>query len=446
MGPERNCDVVVAGGGTAGLVAAVASARCGARTALIESKGYVGGIAVEGGTALHSYYNLWKAFPGVEKRQVVQGIPLEIVDRLSRRGGTSGHAEMTAGYDYDSVCTAIDTELYKLIGHEMLAEAGVQVCLNTLVVGAERNGNRVVSVATETHSGRETFRAAAFVDATGYGDLCAHAGAEFSEPNDYPVANSIGVGGVDIDRYEEYLRSAGALREHAAGVRSGVAGKTVRVSANQKELPSAFRQVAEEIGMASVTTTVHDGYFMFIKLNYKMAESPTNRDAAAEAELELRKRQARAIELFRSEIPGCERAFVARSSPCLCIRRGRCIRCDYDVTSDDVLSARHFNDEIMVYGFHDSAPRLQIANGGTYGIPYRAITVSGLENLYAVGMMITSNHDAHMSTRNTVSCMGQGQGAGTAAGLCATRGIAARELEYAVLRAELEAGGVYFEP
>jgi NADPH-dependent 2,4-dienoyl-CoA reductase/sulfur reductase-like enzyme len=88
--PVREFDVVVAGGGTAGVVAAIAASRNGAKTALIEGKGYVGGTVVEGGTALHSYFNLWKAFPGIEKRQVVKGIAQEIIDRLLRIGGTSG--------------------------------------------------------------------------------------------------------------------------------------------------------------------------------------------------------------------------------------------------------------------------------------------------------------------------------------------------------------------
>jgi len=130
--PVRQFDVVVAGAGTAGVVAALASARNGARTMLIERKGYTGGTATEGGTALHSFYNLWKAFD-VEKRQVVQGIPQQIIDRLLQVGGTSGHAEMTKGLDYDSVCTAIDTELYKLITMQMLDEAGVFIAVNTLL-------------------------------------------------------------------------------------------------------------------------------------------------------------------------------------------------------------------------------------------------------------------------------------------------------------------------
>ena len=121
--PVRRFDVVVAGGGTAGVVAALAAARNGASTVLLENKGYTGGVAVEGGTALHSFFNLWKAFPGVQKRQVVKGIPQEIVDRLMRVGGCTGHAEMLSQYDYDSVCTAIDTELYKLVTMDMLQRA-----------------------------------------------------------------------------------------------------------------------------------------------------------------------------------------------------------------------------------------------------------------------------------------------------------------------------------
>jgi hypothetical protein len=99
----------------------------------------------------------------------------------------------------------------------------------------------------------------------------------------------------------------------------------------------------------------------------------------------------------------------------------------------------------MAYGFHDSAPRLQIKDGGTYGVPYRALRVSGVDNLLAAGMLITSDHDAHMSTRNTVCCMGQGQAAGTAAALCAKRNWGTRELPYAELREALENDGVYLE-
>ncbi|HUT89791.1 MAG TPA: FAD-dependent oxidoreductase [Thermoguttaceae bacterium] len=443
--PTRQFDVVVAGGGTAGVVAALAAARQGAKTVLIERKGYTGGTVTEGGTALHSFYNLWTAFPGATRRQVVRGIPQEIIERLAQRGATTGYPEMAKGRDYDSVCTAIDTEMYKLVTFEMLDEAGVVVWVNTLLTGAIVEGSRVRGVIAESRSGREAIFAKSFVDCTAYGDLAAYAGAKYTEPNDYPVANSIGLANVSVEKYYEFLQSHDAVREYCEGRRSGEDGQIVRLNGRSVNLPPEFREEAGRIGMSTTTTTVHDNYFMFIKLNFKMPVSPTSRDAVAKAELELRRRQARAVELFRKHVPGCEKAFMARTSPSLCIRRGRLITCDYDVSHEDVIEGRHFDDDVMVYGFHDSAPRFQIKDGGTYGIPYRALRVAGIDNLLVAGMMITSDHRAHMSTRNTVSCMGQGQATGTAAALCAARDCGTRELRYADLREALEGGGVYFE-
>ena len=443
--PVRKFDVVVAGAGTAGVAAALAAARRGAKTILIERKGYPGGTVTEGGTALHSFYNLWKAFPGVKKRQVVRGIAQQIVDRLAKAGGTTGHAEMSVGYDYDSVCTAIDTETYKLVVFEMLVAAGVFVSVNTLVAGAIVDGSRIRGAIIENRSGRQAIYAKSFVDCTAYGDLAAYAGAAYTEPNDYSVCNSIGLANVSVEKYHEFLKSHDAVAQYAEGLRSGQENQIVRLSGRSAKLPPGFRRGCKNIGMATTTTTVHDNYFMFIKLNFKMPVSPTNADEVAKAELELRRRQAKAVELFRKYVPGCEKAFAARTSPSLNIRRGRLITCDYDITLSDVLKGRHFDDDVMAYGFHDSAPHFQIENGGTYGIPYRALLAARIDNLLVAGMLITSNHDAHMSTRNTVCCMGQGQASGTAAALCADKNCGTRELPYSYLRKALEKDDVYFE-
>jgi hypothetical protein len=448
--PVREFDVAVAGGGTAGVVAAIAAARQGAKTVLIEAKGYPGGTVVEGGTALHSFFNLWKAFPGVEKRQVVKGIPQEIIDRLLLVGGTSGHAEMLTRYNYDSACTAIDTELYKLVAFEMLAEAGVFVYVNTLVAGAVLKDARVEGVITQSRMGRELFKADCFIDCTAYGDLSAYAGAEFTELNDHAVCNSMGLGNVNVEKLYDYLKSSNAVGDYALGLRDGRAGQIVRLGSEgtgsrDAEFPAEFVEGVKELGSGLITTTVHDNYLMFIKVNYKMATSPTNRDEVAKAELIIRKNQYKTLQLFKKYLPGCENAFIARTSPSLNIRRGRTITCDYDITSEDVLEGRHFNDDIMVYGFHDEAPRLQIKNGGTYGLPYKALRVKNIDNLLAAGMLITSDHHAHMSTRNTVCCMGQGQAAGTAAALCAAKKCSSRELLYDDLREALLKNNVYLE-
>jgi hypothetical protein len=256
----------------------------------------------------------------------------------------------------------------------------------------------------------------------------------------------MGVGGIDIDKYYAFLRDNGGLFEYAKGPRSGRPDQIIRVDGSWAKIDPKLGEAAQALGMSSVTTTIHDNYFMFIKVNLKMAVSPSNRDALADAEYELRRRQQSVVELLRKTIPGAADAFIARTAPAITIRRARCIECDFDMPINEVLNGVHYPDEVFSYGFHDSAPRLQIKGGKTYGLPYRTMLVKGLDNLFAIGMMITSDHDAHMSTRNTVSCMAMGQASGTAAALCVKKGLGGvRDLPYPSLYEALKLGNVWFD-
>ena len=444
---EQHFDVIVVGGGTSGVLAAIAAARTGAKTALIEMKGYTGGIVTEGGPALHSFFNLWKAFPGVEKRQLVKGIPQEIIERLAKVGGTSGHCEMMLNYGYDSVCTNVDTELYKMVTMQMLQEAGVYLALNTMMCGVVKQRSKITGIITESHGGRETIYRKVFVDASGYGDLCGQAGAIWSNKNDHDVCNSMAIANIDMDRYYSFLVERNALSDIAYGSYDGYHNQIVRLNMSraQELLPEEFNTEIRKLRVATIATTVHKNYLMFIKCDYTLPTGPLNRDEITQAEITIRNNMYQAIELYRKYIPGFERAFISRTSPSLAIRRGRCIECDYDLSNDEIINATHFEDDVFAYGFHDNAPRLQIKNGGSYGYPYRASCVKGFDNLYAIGMMVTSEKAAHMSTRNTVSCMAMGQSFGTAAAMCAAKNIGIRALPYADLRAQLEKDGVYFE-
>lgn len=442
--PIREFDVVVTGGGTAGVFAAIAAARQGAKTMLIENKGYCGGIAVEGGTAIHSFYNLWMPFENCEKRQLVQGIPSEFFDRLTTLGGASGYPKMETGTDYDCVCTNVDTEMYKYLAFVMLEEAGVFIAVNTLLADAVVSDGRITGVITESRSGREMIKARSFIDCTGYGDLSAYAGAEYTVPNDYASCNSFGMANADIGDYYRFLKSHDAVGQICRDDRTDEPDRFYRMGAEQLDIPG-LNEEARKIGMSMITTTMHDNYLMYIKCNYMVPGSVLNRDDASKAEVEFRKRMVKAVELYRKYVPGFEKAFIARTSPSYCIRRGRAIACDYDISNQEIRGAKHFDDDVYVYGFHDMGWSQHIKDGGSYGFPYRSMLVKGVENLYAAGMNVTSTREAHMSTRNTVSCMAMGQAAGTAAALCAKKKLGSRDLKYSVLRKALNKGKVYFE-
>ncbi|MBR2605952.1 MAG: FAD-dependent oxidoreductase [Clostridia bacterium] len=472
--PVRCFDVVVAGGGTAGVVAAIAAARTGAKTVLIEQKGYVGGTMLEGGTTLHSFFTLGKLF-GRESRQIVKGIPQEIIDRLVAAGGCTGHLVDEVNVDYDEHCTLIDVETYKYVAAQMLQEAGVTIYFNTLVAGADVEEGHIRGVIVQSRvEGRLYFEASAFIDATGWGDLAAYAGAECILPKEYSVANSVGIAGVDVEKYTQYLQENGGLSGITYGLRDGKENQIVRVGAPfHKVLSTLMTQHAKAAGNDKATamlnvkdnpdnhipleaqkemarlaltlgfTTVHDNYFMYLKVNYVMKQGVTDQAEMTRAELALRERQQESLALLRKTIPGCEHAFIARTSPTLCTRRGRTVVCDYDIPNQEILDGVRHEDDIALFGFHDCAPKMHVGGDGSYGIPLRAILAKGLDNLFAVGMMISTDYYAYMSTRNTVSCMAQGQAAGTLAAMASKTNRLPRQVPFAALKEQLLADGVY---
>ncbi len=472
--PIRCFDVAVAGGGTAGVVAAIAAARTGAKTVLIEQKGYVGGTMLEGGTTLHSFFTLGKLF-GRESRQIVKGIPQEIIDRLVAAGGCTGHLIDEVNVDYDEHCTLIDVETYKYVAAQMLQEAGVTIYFNTLVAGADVEEGHIRGVIVQSRvEGRLYFEASSFIDATGWGDLAACAGAECVLPNEYSVANSVGIAGIDVEKYTRYLQENGGVSGITYGLRDGKENQIVRVGAPfHKVLSTLMTQHAKAAGNDKATamlnvkdnpdnhipleaqkemarlaltlgfTTVHDNYFMYLKVNYVMKQGVTDQAEMTRAELALRERQQESLALLRKTIPGCEHAFIARTSPTLCTRRGRTVVCDYDIPNQEILDGVHHEDDIALFGFHDCAPKMHVGGDGSYGIPLRAILAKGLDNLFAVGMMISTDYYAYMSTRNTVSCMAQGQAAGTLAAMASKMNRLPRQVPFAALQEQLLADGVY---
>ena len=437
-------DVLVCGGGTAGFIAALAAARTGARTALVERNGFIGGTMINGAGPLHSFFNLFKAFPGAKKQQVVQGLPSEVVNRLVAEKASYGHLEQDKGGNYDSMITLVDWESFKDIAFRMLEEAKVEMFLHTVVSAVMKQGDAVTGAVIETKSGRQAIRAKVVIDTTGDGDVAALAGAEFVKKHDTTsVGFPFSMMNVDMRRLVDYLEKEGLVTQLIRGQKDGE-DDVIRLGFDLRK-DERFRPFMEKSGMwGPLGFSYHDNNFTYINSANKKSVDATDVTACTKAEIELRHQVMELSRMLVKYIPGFEKAYVYWTPNALGVRYTRVIRCEYDLTVEEIVNGTRYDDEVFLYGFHDCAPRIMIKDAKYFGMPYRALLPVKVENLLVAGRLITSTWEAHMSTRNTVSCMAQGEAVGTAAALCAREGVTPRQLDRALLHKTLADNGVYF--
>ena len=440
------CDVLVCGGGTAGFAAALAAARNGAKTILVEKKGYVGGTLVNGAGPLHSFFNLYQAYPEAEKTQLVRGIAQELVDRLMERKASLGHLEQKKGGNYDSSITLIDWEAFKSLAFELLEEEGVELLTHSVVAGALTEGNRVEGIIIQGKSGREAIRAKVVVDTTGDGDVAAMAGCGFQKNHQATsVGMPFGMTNVDMVRLVGWLEERGLITQLVRGDKGSERDDVIRLGFELKKVPE-FTEFMEKNGMwGPLGFSLHENEFTYINSASVRNVDATDTGELIKAEKQLRREVSTLAEMLREHIPGFERAYVSWTPDGAGVRLTRIIECEHDMALEEIVNGQRFEDEVFLYGFHDCAPGITIREGKWYGFPYRALIPKGTEGLLVAGRCVTSTWEAHMSTRNTVSCMAQGQAAGTAAALCAQEGIGLRNLDVHRLRRTLKAQGVVLD-
>ena len=195
-------DVIVAGGGVSGCMAALAAARQGARTLLVEQYGFLGGTLTNAGVGPMMTFH-------AGKRQVVTGLPQELIERMAKNGGCDGHIEDTTGYA--SSVTPFDAEVLKLTLDEMMAEANVDVLFHATLTGVEKDGEAIRAVCVQTRSGELALDGKVFIDATGDAALSFLAGADVRQGRDedglcQPMTANLKVRGVDIERVKAEIR------------------------------------------------------------------------------------------------------------------------------------------------------------------------------------------------------------------------------------------------
>lgn len=446
---EKQYDVLVAGGGMAGIAAAIAAARGGADTLLIEKAGWLGGMGITGATGLHSYFNIFDAHSGAERMRVASGIAQELVDRVELLGGGVGHVRMERGGDFVSMLTPVEPETFKLAAGQLCQEAGVHLKFHTVVDQVYSTSGHIDGIVMWNKAGRSLIRARQYVDCTGDGDVAAYAGTPFEhfkpgDPGAYSAGFTFRLCNVNLAKMEADLDRRGLITQLAHAVkpgtrqpdlvRLGIDMRRFRDQTGVKDLPRYF-----------LSSSIRPRELTFCNcINYGPNDG-LDVDALTAAELDLRKRMFDIARMFRQYVAGCEQCYAAGPAPAVGQRRARAIHCQYELTQQDCTQGQQFGDQIGCFSFIDNAQYF-VGDAGAYGIPFRALVPRKVDNLLIAGRMMTVDLVAHNSTRNTVCCLICGQAAGTGAAIAAAQRKAPGEVNVQALREALRRDRVLLVP
>ncbi len=428
-------DVVVLGGGPAGIAAAVAAARAGSSTLLVERYGFLGGAGTMSG--LSNFCGLHAKVHGVEDRQIVHGV---VDDLLARLAHFEGLAAVHPAYGGKIMAQAYDTAAFKLAADDLLQSAAVKILFHALAVGvAMRSDTAIDALLIESKSGREAIRAGVFIDCSGDADLARWAGAPFEQSNrpggTYYTSHMFRMSGVD------------------AGVAAGARRLIPQLMA---EAESRGEQRFPRKG-AIVSPICHDSEWYANATQQKRPDGSaldaTNVDDLTYGELEGRRQIWQIFDFIHKRVPGFEQAYIVDIPPQIGIRETRRIVGQYQLSVDDVMSCADFADAIGVNGWPVEAhvagdvivrfPPIAGARG-FHQLPFRMIVPQRIENLYVAGRCASMTHEGQSSARVSGPCYVMGQAAGTAAHLALKSGVLCPHVDVAALQRRLSADGVYF--
>jgi hypothetical protein len=443
-------EVIVVGGGTAGTVAAIASARLGATTLLVEAS------SGPGGTSTHGLMNCFVTFHDARGRQVVGGIAQEIVDRLVSAGGSAGHTRDTMGECLTRVL--FDPVVLEHVLFDMVTEAGVELLLHTRVLDVLLAGSRLTGLVVHNKAGAQAAIGEVCVDATGDGDVAALAGAphEQSSSGDLqPLTLMFRLGGVDVPRLETFVRGRPGEFElsripdiwtEGLGILSLTYFPPFREAVRAGALPEGIS--GAQVWLLCSREEVRQGIVTVNGTRVEALDGTDPRDVTR-AEVLTRRQAAALTAWFRAHLPGFANCWIHSTAQQIGVRETRRILGEYILTEADVLQAQDFEDAVAkgatpidIHGGRNAAAenywiKTSDTGIGAYDLPYRCLLPRGVESLLVAGRCISATHRAHGATRMQPVCMATGQAAGTAAALAATRRVTPRELSVRELQEAL---------
>jgi hypothetical protein len=395
----RDVDVLVVGGGPAGLAAAIASARSGTRTTLVERFGYLGGTAT---ASLMACINGFRNQVEPDSTQTVRGIAEEIILTLKELGGLGKSPYPQKFYPTEpgklAYSYAIDTERFKYVALKMCVDSGVELLLHTYFCDTIVEEGTARGMIVENKSGRAALFARVVVDATGDADVAARAGVPFRHT-----------------RKDDARRLNDGIMyriEFGSGRPEGTYGCDFDTNA-----------VVWGPGVGGINGA--DG------------------DELSRGETEARLRVYEDLAQKQTENPRLAGAKVIETPPLLGIRQTRFVEGEYRLTAEDAISGRRFEDVVAISScpiIHYYGYRRYLEHEG-YDIPYRCLVPKGVENLLVAGRCISSDQEPYESHRAMAPIMAIGQAAGTAAALCCQTGATPRTLDVGSLQDRLISQG-----
>jgi len=403
---NKSYDVIVAGGGPAGTAAAIASARNGASTLLIERYGFLGGMGTVG--LVNPFMNYYAG-----SKKLVRGIFEEVTERLKKANAFGGCGQRLS----------FDTEELKYILQDMICSSGAHLLLHTFVSDSKVSNGTIEEITTVSKSGNCVYKGQIYIDCTGDGDLAFKSNAKYMQ-------------GRDSDGYCQ----PATLMFIMGGVRTDEESVEFPVD-EEYGLPQGrvlfFKLPREGLVIVNMTRAV--------KVNGTDAEDLTL------AEIQTRKQVREIINYLKNNVKGFENAYLLQTASQIGIRETRRIEGEYILTADDVLRCRKFSDGVVMCNYNIDIHNptgtgtiiKKLPEKNWYEIPYRCLIPKGISNLLVAGRCISATHEALSSLRIQPTCYALGEVAGTAAALAVKKCVSPQYINVSELQTKLSEQGAW---